>query len=146
MPTELKDEMGKKIAEKGREVGTTTGRARRCGWLDLVVVGHSCRLNGVSKLAITKLDVLDGLEEIQVCTAYRHQGETLREFPASLAVLQNCQPIYETCKGWETVEHRVTMDELPQEAKSYLQFISDMMGVPIQLVSTGPGREETIAL
>jgi adenylosuccinate synthase len=144
LPTELCDKIGERIAEKGHEFGTTTGRRRRCGWLDLVVVGHSCRLNGITHLAITKLDVLDGLKTLKVCTGYVYKGEEVTDFPAILKHLSKCKPLYENLKGWDTVREVKSREDLPSEALDYVNFISHRLGVPIALVSTGPRRDETI--
>jgi len=144
LPTELDDPIGKRIAERGHEFGTTTGRPRRCGWLDLVVVKHSCRLSGITQLAITKLDVLDGLKKLKVCTGYDYQGKHLTDFPAVLSHLEQCTPLYETLAGWDTVRNMKSRDDLPVEALAYVNFISQYVDAPIALVSTGPRRDETI--
>ena len=144
LPTELDDPIGKRIAERGHEFGTTTGRPRRCGWLDLVVVKHSCRLSGVTQLAITKLDVLDGLKNLKVCTGYDYKGQHLTDFPAVLSHLGECTPLYETLAGWDTVRNMTSRDDLPREAMDYVNFIARYVDAPIALVSTGPRRDETI--
>lgn len=151
MPTELEDETGQHLAEKGGEFGTTTGRPRRCGWLDLVVVNHAVRLNGLTKLAITKLDVLDGLDRIKVCTGYSYEGNPMTSFPPSLNQLARCEPVYEEFQGWEEVGKegwkRIIdqgYDAIPENARKYLEFIEKSTGVPIEMVSVGPGREDTM--
>jgi len=141
-PTELHDALGKHLRERGGEYGATTGRPRRCGWLDLVVIKQDIRLNGVQKLAITKLDVLTGLEEIKVCIGYEFQGERIDYLPASIAAITQCKPIYETLPGWQDELTGKSLADLPKAAQDYLQFISDFLGVPVSIVSVGPGREE----
>ena len=146
-PTELLDAIGDAIQEKGAEFGATTGRRRRCGWLDMVIVRNSARLNGLTGMGITKLDVLGGLESLKICTAYTYQGKTLRDFPASLKVLAQCEPIYETLPGWqEDISGARTWEDLPENARSYLKRMEELSGIPIAIVSVGPGREQTIVL
>jgi adenylosuccinate synthase len=146
-PSELFDDIGDKIQEKGAEFGATTGRRRRCGWLDTVILKNAVRLNGLTGLAITKLDVLDGLESIKICTGYEHGGETLEEFPASLKVLENCRPIYETLPGWpEDISGIRNYKELPDNVKSYLNRITELSQTPIDIISVGPDRDQTIVL
>ncbi len=145
LPTELKGELGDHLREKGGEYGATTGRPRRCGWLDLAVVRQSIYLNGVQQLAITKLDVLTGLKEIKVCIGYRYNGEEMKDLPISMDVLARCTPIYETLPGWDK-ELKPDWGNLPKEAKDYLDYISQFTGVPLSIVSIGPKREETILL
>jgi len=120
-PSELFDDTGDKIQQKGAEFGATTGRKRRCGWLDTVILRNAVRLNGLTGLAITKLDVLDGLESVKICTAYEYQGEIIKDFPASLDVLADCQPVYETLPGWaEDTSKMRKLEEFPANARSYL--------------------------
>ncbi|MFZ1201891.1 MAG: adenylosuccinate synthase [Desulfobacterales bacterium] len=146
-PCELFDATGACIQEKGVEFGATTGRKRRCGWLDTVIVRNAVRLNGLTGLAITKLDVLGGLEELKICNGYEHGGRRLDEFPASLRVLANCVPIYETLPGWpEDISLVRNFDDLPQTTKNYLKRVEELTDTPIQIVSVGPGRDETIVL
>ncbi len=146
-PTELADELGQQIRDTGHEYGSTTGRPRRCGWYDSVVVRLACRVNGFSSLAITRLDILDELEEIKICTHYEHKGTQLEHFPADLNVLQTCEPVYETLTGWQTPTPQVrTMDGLPENARKYLERISTLADTPISLVSVGPERDETIVI
>lgn len=150
-PTEIKDEIGEHLREKGGEYGTTTGRPRRCGWLDMVMVRYSARINSLTSLAVTKIDVLGGLEKIYVCTDYEHNGEVITEFPASMRVLEGCKPRYREFEGWDdhtdeewTEIAKRGYESLPQEMKTYLGFIEQEIGVPIEIVSVGPGREQTI--
>ena len=143
--SELIDEIGDYLQEKGQEFGATTGRRRRCGWLDLVVVRYSTRLNGLTHLAITKLDVLTGLDTLNLCIAYEHQGETLETVPAKLSILNNCSPIYEAMEGWhEDISGARAFEELPRNAQAYVKRIEEYVGVPVSIVSVGPGREQTI--
>jgi adenylosuccinate synthase len=144
-PTELFDETGEKIQKTGAEFGATTGRKRRCGWLDMVVLKNAARLNSLTGLAITKLDVLDDLDEINICVAYEYQGQHIDHFPAEIKVLEGCTPVYETMPGWkETTSHITDYDQLPEKAKAYLDRIVALSGVPVKIVSVGPGREATI--
>jgi adenylosuccinate synthase len=145
-PTELPDEEVSQLRDgRGREYGVTTGRPRRCGWFDAVIARYSCRVNGVTGLAIMKLDVLDNLDTIKICTAYKYRGEVITEFPSSLRKLAECEPIYETLPGWkqDTTKAR-SLSDLPVEARNYLQRLSELSGAPIQLVSVGWRRDETI--
>jgi len=146
-PTELFDEIGDRIQTKGAEFGATTGRRRRCGWLDTVIVRNAVRLNGLTGLTITKLDVLGGLEELKVCTGYDHKGSRLNEFPASLKVLAECTPLYETLPGWnEDISTIRQFGDLPQTTRTYLKRVEELTETPIQIVSVGPARDETIVL
>ncbi len=153
LPTELKDEIGEHLLKRGGEYGTTTGRARRCGWLDLVVVKHACRLNSLDAIVITKIDVLGGLRGLKVCKAYELEGDVTTNFPSSLKVLAKCKPIYDDLEAWDdfTKEEGVEMakkgyNALPKEMKDYVSYIEKNLRVPIELVSLGPGREETVDL
>ncbi|MCW6036282.1 adenylosuccinate synthase [Spirulina subsalsa FACHB-351] len=144
-PTELKEEVGKILGDRGAEFGTTTGRPRRCGWFDAVIGRYAVRINGLDCLAITKLDVLDGLEEIKVCVAYEIDGETCRDFPSSSKRFARCQPIYKTMPGWkESTADCRTLEDLPQAALNYLKFLAELMEVPIAIVSLGASRDQTI--
>lgn len=150
-PTELKNELGDHLMNKGGEFGTTTGRPRRCGWLDLVVVKHSVRLNSLDAAVITKIDVLNGLPEIKVCKAYDYEGEALEYFPANLKVLAKCKPIYDVFPGWKDFSKEEGLrlasegyDSLPAEMKDYVLYLENNLKVPIEIVSLGPAREETI--
>jgi adenylosuccinate synthase len=146
-PCELFDATGACIQEKGVEFGATTGRKRRCGWLDTVIVRNAVRLNGLSGLAITKLDVLGGLEKLKICTGYEHKGNRLNEFPASLKVLAECTPLYEILPGWsDDISTIRQFGDLPQTTKTYLKRVEELTETPIQIVSVGPGRDETIVL
>jgi adenylosuccinate synthase len=144
-PTELFDEIGDAIQVKGAEFGATTGRKRRCGWLDSVLLRNSARLNGLTGLAITKLDVLGELESLKICTAYEYNGEIIHDFPASIKILKACKPVLETLPGWsEDISDVRTIDTLPQNAKNYLSRIEELTETPINIISVGPGRDETI--
>ena len=146
-PTELHDETGDYIQEKGAEFGATTGRRRRCGWLDLVMLRDSIRLNGLTSLSITKLDVLTGLDKIKICVAYELRGKKNDSMPASLNHLAECTPVYEDFTGWkEDISAVGHFDQLPGEAKDYLKRIEQITGVPLSIVSVGPKREQTIEL
>jgi adenylosuccinate synthase len=146
-PSELFDDIGDKIQKKGAEFGATTGRRRRCGWLDTIILKNAVRLNGLTGLAITKLDVLDGLDSIKICTGYDYNGKTLTEFPASLKVLGDCKPIYETLPGWpEDISGMRKLDDLPQNSKNYLDRIAELTEAPIDIISVGPDRDQTIVL
>ena len=145
LPTELTGAIGERLRETGKEFGAVTGRPRRCGWYDAVAVRYAVRVNGLDALALTKLDVLDGLPELQVCTAYRCNGATLTEMPGDTAQLAACEPVYETLPGWSTpTQGRRSYDELPREARAYVARLEEITGVPAAIVSTGSGREETI--
>jgi len=146
-PTELEDESGELLRQAGREFGSTTGRPRRCGWYDALVARYAVRVNGLSGIAITKLDVLSGLETVKVCTAYTYQGVVLDEIPASLEIMEQCSPIYEELPGWsEDITGAKSMDDLPANARSYVARIEELSGAPVVLVSVGPRRDETIVL
>ncbi|MDD9305128.1 MAG: adenylosuccinate synthase [Desulfobacter sp.] len=144
-PTELFDEIGDKIQKTGSEFGATTGRKRRCGWLDMVVLKNAARLNSLTGLAITKLDVLDDLDEIKICTGYENNGKLIENFPPEIKVLENCTPVYETHPGWKQDTSSITeYEKLPEKAKAYLDRVSKLANVKIKIVSVGPGREATI--
>jgi adenylosuccinate synthase len=146
-PCELFDKTGDCIQEKGAEFGATTGRRRRCGWLDTVILRNAVRLNGLTGLAITKLDVLGGLEELKICTAYKYRGQLLSDFPTNLEVLSECKPVYETLPGWsEEISDVRSFGDLPEKTKNYLKRVEELTDTPIQLLSVGPGRDETIVL
>jgi adenylosuccinate synthase len=139
------DATGEHLRARGQEFGATTGRPRRTGWFDAVGVRYAARVNGLDALALMKLDVLDGLDPILVCTGYRYHGETLTEFPNETDILAECQPVYEAMPGWRqgTVG---TLDEanLPPACRVYIRHLESLVGVPITLVSTGPRRDQTI--
>jgi adenylosuccinate synthase len=144
-PTELLDETGDRMQQKGVEFGATTGRKRRCGWLDLVMVNNAVRLNGLTGLAITKLDVLDGFETLNICTGYEVNGDRIQDFPASLKKLAACKPIYETLPGWsEDITGCTRMEALPENTRNYLNRIEEITETPIDIVSVGAGRNQTI--
>jgi adenylosuccinate synthase len=146
-PTELGDEIGEKIREQGGEFGATTGRPRRCGWFDAVIVNHAVRLNGLHGLVITKLDVLDGLERIKICTGYRYNGQVLRIVPARVEVLKECQPIYEEVDGWqEDTREARSLNDLPERARAYIKRIEDITQTEVVAVSVGSDREATIVI
>ncbi|MDB9494832.1 adenylosuccinate synthase [Spirulina major CS-329] len=144
-PTELIDDVGQQLGDRGAEFGTTTGRARRCGWFDAVIGRYAVRINGLDCLAITKLDVLDDLPEIKVCVAYNIEGETCHHFPSNARQFAKCQPIYKTMPGWQqSTAHCRTLEDLPQAALNYLKFLAELMEVPIAIVSLGASRDQTI--
>ena len=147
-PTELKDAIGDHIQKVGQEFGATTGRKRRCGWLDMVLVRHAVRVSGITKLAITKLDVLTGLDKLKICTGYRLQDKLITDAtPASIKDLAACVPVYEEYDGWkEDIAQALQMSELPENARKYLNRLEELSGAKIVLVSVGAGREETIQL
>lgn len=146
-PTELNDPIGSGLQERGKEFGATTGRPRRCGWFDSLLVRYSVLVNGLSSLAVTKLDVLDGCKEVSICIGYRHGGKLYRTLPSDLQVLTECEPVYETMQGWTTPTTGVTSYQaLPVQAKRYLARIEELAGCPIDIISTGSKRAETIML
>ncbi len=144
-PTELHGELGELLCDRGAEFGTTTGRKRRCGWFDAVIGRYAVRINGMDCMALTKLDVLDELEEIQVCVAYEIDGQRSEHFPTSSRQFARCRPIYKSLPGWKvsTTECR-TLEDLPQQALDYLKFLAELMEVPIAIVSLGASRDQTI--
>ena len=145
MPVELTDARGDALRERGGEFGATTGRPRRCGWLDLVVVGFACRLNGVDSIALTKLDVLTGEPEIPVCVGYSLRGERIDTVPAQIDDYAEVEPIFETLPGWdEDISSCDDFDELPANAQAYVKFVEERVGVPVSYIGTGAGREATI--
>jgi len=142
-PTELKDGDGIKLREEGHEFGSTTGRPRRCGWLDLVALRFACRINGIDGLIITKLDVLDHFDKIKVCVAYEYEGKEIRDFPASLKILEKCKPIYKELKGWDkNTQGLKDINELPEEAWEFIKVIEEETGSKVVMLSTGPERTE----
>jgi adenylosuccinate synthase len=146
-PTELLDEAGDEIRSKGKEFGTTTGRPRRCGWYDAVIARYTARINGIDAFAVTKLDVMGGLDTIKICTGYKFGEQILQEFPLSQKVLEQCVPVYEEMPGWqEDISNVKTFEELPEAAKNYLNKIKELAGVDLFLVAVGPRRDETIIL
>lgn len=146
-PTELNDSTGEWIREKGGEFGVTTGRARRCGWLDLVILKTSARVSGLTNLVVTKIDTLAGLDKIKVCVGYKFENKVIDYFPASLEDLGQCEPVYEEFAGWgEEVADARSYEELPENAKIYLKRIEEFTGVEVSIVSVGPKRDQTIVV
>lgn len=144
-PTELQDEAGRRLRSTGDEFGATTGRPRRCGWLDLVALRYTAMINGLTELAITKLDVLTGFDELRICTSYRYDGKESARFPSEVQTLEKVEPIYESFEGWsEDLTAADRFEDLPDEARRYLAFVSDFVGVPISMTSTGPKREQIV--
>ncbi len=144
-PTELEDETGQRLGTRGREFGTVTGRKRRCGWFDAVLVRQSCAVSGVTGIALTKLDVLDGLDEIRICTGYTLNGKTLDHFPAHAADQAAVQPVYETMPGWaESTAGARSWRHLPAQAIKYIRRVEELIACPVALVSTSPERDDTI--
>ncbi|MEB3178593.1 MAG: adenylosuccinate synthase [Nostocaceae cyanobacterium] len=144
-PTELHGDVGELLCQRGAEFGTTTGRKRRCGWFDAVIGRYAVRINGLDCLAITKLDVLDELEEIKVCVAYEIDGERCHDFPTSSRRFSRCHPIYKTLRGWQqSTANCRSLEDLPNEALDYLKFLAELMEVPIAIVSLGASRDQTI--
>lgn len=143
-PTELTNEIGDRIREVGAEYGTTTGRPRRIGWFDSVVVRHARRVSGITGLAITKLDTLSGLDTLRICTAYKYNGEVIESFPASLNILSKCVPVYEELPGWkEDITNVRNINDLPENARHYIERITQLTGIPLSIFSVGPDREQT---
>ncbi|UCD84525.1 MAG: adenylosuccinate synthase, partial [Deltaproteobacteria bacterium] len=144
-PTELKNEIGRKLREDGGEFGSTTGRPRRCGWLDIVLLKYAARINGFDGIALTKLDVLRGLEKVKICTGYRYRGKEFHELPSNLEVFKRCQPIYEECEGWDEETRDVKdLEHLPPAARRYLRRIEELIKKRIVMVSVGAQRDEVI--
>jgi adenylosuccinate synthase len=146
-PTELLDEMGEKLRQAGQEFGATTGRPRRTGWFDGVALREAVRTNGMTGLAITKMDILNDLDTIKLCTAYSYRGQLLEEFPMDLDVLKECKPVYEEVEGWKSdITAARTFEELPEKARAYVAKLEQVAGCPVVLVSVGPRRDQTIQL
>ena len=144
-PTEIPGELGEKIRRDGGEFGATTGRARRCGWLDLVALKYAIRVNGITNIALMKLDVLSGHEKIEVCTAYRLDGQEIKDLPTNTYDLSRIEPVYRSLTGWSDDLTQVrSIQDLPQAARDYIQFIGNELATPIDVVSVGPGREQTL--
>lgn len=144
-PTELHDDLGDRLRDLGQEYGATTGRPRRCGWLDCVQLGRAVRLNGATSVAVTKPDVLSTLQTIKICTGYAVNGSVTREFPTQIAALEKVTPVYEELPGWHTdISECTSWDDLPQNARDYFNRIETLLGIPLSLISVGPGREQTI--
>jgi adenylosuccinate synthase len=143
-PTEMPDLEAKEVRERGKEFGAVTGRPRRCGWLDLVVLRYAAMVNGIDSFVVTKLDVFDTQPEIQACTGYKYKGTPLTEMPASVEKLEQVTPVYKTLPGWRTNTYGVKdVLALPQAARDYLKFISDELNIEVGMISTGPEREAT---
>lgn len=146
-PTELGDSTGEELRRRGEEYGATTGRPRRCGWLDAISLAYAIRVNGFSTLALTKLDVLDPFPVLQICRAYRYRDQTLEEFPNETNILKECQPLYEEIEGWqESTVGRTSVAELPKKCRAFLDRLEAILGVDISIISTGPERDQTILL
>lgn len=146
-PTELLDGTGEELRKKGQEFGATTGRPRRCGWLDLVALRYVCQLNGINELTLTKMDVMDGFEEIKVCTAYKLDGTETNVYPLCLDEIRRVEPVYTALPGWKnSIEGITDWNKLPSTAQSYIRFVEDYLGVKFTIISTGPKRNETIVL
>jgi adenylosuccinate synthase len=144
-PTELNDEIGQLIRDRGHEYGTTTGRPRRCGWLDAVAARHSVTVNGFHSIALTRMDILDGLETLQVCVGYELDGRAIRDFPMDLDVLSRCTPVYESVSGWtEPTAGAESVEELPRTAREYIRLVEQATGAPVSVVGVGPERSSTI--
>lgn len=146
MPTEDKGKIGEHLANRGNEFGTTTGRRRRCGWLDMVAAKYAAMVNGIDKIAITKLDVLDGLEKVKICTGYEYNGKFYDKFPSSPDVLEKVKPVYEEFDGWDGVAGKKKYEDLPIKARKYVDFISEKLNVDVAMISTGARREDTIII
>lgn len=147
LTTQMDDSIMKSVQEKGKEYGATTGRPRRCGWFDCVLAKHSLRINGISGMVITKLDVLDGLDEVKICTHYELDGEKIDDFPSDAIMQRKCKPVYITIPGWkENTKGIKTFEELPENARNYIKKIEELLGISIIMVTNGPGREECIPI
>jgi adenylosuccinate synthase len=145
MPTELLDETGELLRERAREYGTTTGRARRCGWFDATAARFSARINGFTTVALTRLDILDILPSLKICVAYKLKGETIENFPSSVVSLEHCEPVYEEMAGWETpISHIRRFEQLPAAARRYVERLEELLSCPINPISVGSGRDQTI--
>jgi adenylosuccinate synthase len=145
MPTELKDKTGDLIREQAHEYGTTTGRPRRCGWFDSVAARFSSRVNSLTNVALTRLDVLDNLPQIKICTGYKLNGQTIDQFPASITTLEKCQPIYEELPGWQSPTSDIRdYEKLPAQARKYISRLEELISCPVSIISVGARREQTI--
>lgn len=146
-PTELLDATGEQLRQTGGEFGATTGRPRRCGWFDTMVIRYAVRVNGLTGIALTKLDVLSDFDTIKVCTGYTYQGKTLETLPTALEIFENCQPVYEELPGWRTdITGAKSFEDLPENARAYVRRLEELAGCPIVMVSIGPRRDQTITL
>ncbi len=147
MPTEMHGQAGEELREKAHEYGTTTGRARRVGWFDAVAARYSHQINGFTGMVLTRLDILDGMEEVKICVGYRADGQEVERFPANTALLEECEPVYEKWPGWQEPTASATQtQQLPKNALAYVRRIEELVGCEAQIISTGPSREETIAI
>lgn len=146
-PTELKDALGESIRQKGGEFGATTGRPRRCGWLDMVILKYAIRINGLTGIALTKMDILDGMDKLKICIGYKYGGKLYEEFPKETEILENCEPVYEEVEGWkESTLGIKELDKLPANARKYIKKIEEMLKTEVQIISTGQKRDEIIVL
>ncbi len=144
-PTELHDDTGDRLRDAGHEFGTTTGRPRRCGWLDLVVLKHAVRVNGLTQIALTKIDILSGFDSVKICTAYDHQGNRLERYPYDMSMLTSCEPVYQEFDAWtQNIRPCRKYSDLPAALREIVSFIEKETGVPVTIISTGPDRNDTI--
>jgi adenylosuccinate synthase len=144
-PTELKDAIGDKLGERGREFGVVTGRKRRCGWFDAVAVRQAVKTGGISGIALTKLDVLDGFDEIKICTAYRYAGQSYDHVPSGMTAQAGLEPVYESAEGWrESTRGARSWADLPATSIKYIRRLEELIGAPVALLSTSPEREDTV--
>lgn len=144
-PTECDDAIGEQMRQVGHEFGSTTGRSRRCGWLDLMALKYAIRINGITNLALMKIDVLSGFEELKICSSYELDGQVITEYPVSPGDLSRCKPVYETFRGWkEDLTQVRALKDLPRYAQEYVNFIGSQLAVPLDVISVGPGREQTL--
>ena len=144
-PTELNNELGEKLRSEGKEFGATTGRPRRCGWLDLVALRYAIRLNGITNLALMKLDILTGHDRIGICNAYKLDGEIITELPPSSEELSRIEPVIDWMPGWkEDLTKVINMKDLPRQAIAYIDYVGNQVSTPIDVISVGPGREQTL--
>jgi adenylosuccinate synthase len=144
-PTEDLSDAGERLGVRGKEFGTVTGRKRRCGWFDAVLGRYAARLNGLTELFVTKLDVLSGFESVRICTGYRAEGQLYEDFPPHQSLFHKAEPVYEELDGWmEEVDEATSFEDLPKEARAYVQRIQELVGVPVSVVSIGPAREQSL--
>ncbi len=145
LPTELKDKIGDFIRERAHEYGATTGRPRRCGWFDAVAGRFSVRVNGFTNIVVTRLDILDALDSVKICTAYKYNGTLLKDFPSDTAILNNCQPVYEELPGWQTETSGIRhAEQLPIQARRYIARVEELLSCPVSIISVGPSRDQAI--
>jgi adenylosuccinate synthase len=144
-PTEALDAAGERMGERGAEFGTTTGRKRRCGWFDGCVLRYAARLNGLTELFVTKLDVLSGFERVRICTGYRADGALYDDFPPHQSLFHKAEPVYEELDGWmEEIDEATSFEDLPKEARTYVHRLEELVGVPVSVVSIGPARQQSL--